>query len=346
MGNFTMGNTNLHAAKAAKNDEFYTTYRDVESEMMGYFYYDRDVFRDKIILLPCDDPEESNFTKFFADRFDFFGMKKLISTSYVGNKDGQTRGRIFTLERDENHDSKITRDDITWKDLKGDGDFRSEEVTALRDEADIVATNPPFSLFREFVAWLEEGDVLYSILGNMNAITYKEIFPLIKDKKMWLGGNNGAMWFDIPDDAPKKANQQTLENGTRQQKFGNINWYTNIDHGERHEYILYMTMDDNRRFSPHKKIREEGYPKYDNYDAIEVAFSGALPSDYEGIMGVPISFLDKLNPDRFEILGCSYNYGRPAEWPSDTVMSPSVDGHNIYKRIFIRNLKPGKDAQL
>ena len=288
------GNANLGAAKAAKNDEFYTQWNDIENEMQAYLEYDPDVFRDKTILLPCDDPDWSNFTKYFAERFEQLGLKKLISTSYAA--DGGN-GKVFVLEGEN---------EPQWGHLAGDGDFRSEEVTALRDEADMVITNPPFSLFREFVAWLIEGNVDFAVIGNVNAVTYKEVFPLIKENRLWLGAtpDNGRIkWFRIPNDAPVKSSvQRTDPDGARWQDVGNSVWFTNIEHGRRHEPLVLRTMEDNLLYGS-KRVRETAYVKYDNYDAIEVPETKGVPSDYAGVMGVPVTFLDKYSPEQFEIVG-------------------------------------------
>ena len=284
------GNTNLGAARAAKNDEFYTQWNDIENEIQAYLEYDPDVFRDKTILLPCDDPGWSNFTKYFAERFEQLGLKKLISTSYAA--DGGN-GKVFVLEGEN---------EPQWGYLAGDGDFRSEEVTALRDEADMVITNPPFSLFREFMAWLVEGGVEFSVVGNMNAITYKEIFTLIKDNKMWPGtAFNKTMGFAVPADYYAAKDAELDKYGNRLVRVPAISWFTNIEHGRRHEFLELMTMEDNLVYGS-KKVRSAGYPNYDNYDAIEVPFTSGIPSDYEGVMGVPISFLGKYNPEQFEIV--------------------------------------------
>ena len=300
------GNANLGAAKAVKNDEFYTQWNDIENEMQAYLEHNPDVFRDKTVLLPCDDPGASNFTKYFALNFEKFGLEKLISTSCAPrfNPAADKRGRIYVLERveDASEDGRLNKKDLKWDYLEGDGDFRSDEVTALRDEADMVITNPPFSLFREFMVWLVEGGVEFSIIGNMNAITYKEIFPLIKGNEMWLGASQmGAKYFALPSNAPVKANQHE-EDGVRFQKFGNIAWFTNIEYDRRHEPLALMTMEDNLVYGS-KKVRSAGYPKYDNYDAIEVPETKGIPSDYEGVMGVPVTFLDKYSPEQFEIVG-------------------------------------------
>jgi len=325
-----MANENLGAAKKAKNDEFYTQYADIEKEMRAYLDYNPDVFRDKTILLPCDDPEWSNFTKYFAQNFETFGLKKLISTSYAPNSkpkeipyqpslfeledekfdEGKTQanGKIFTLTRDISGDNRIDVDDLEWSYLEGDGDFRSDEVTKLRDEADIIITNPPFSLFREFLAWLVEGKKLFSIIGNSNAITNKEVFPLIKDNWMWLGATRsgvGSMYFYVFDGAPKKQGQVIDELGRKLQTIGNSAWFTNIEHGRRHQPLALMTEEDNIKFSRHKEVRGIGYQRYVNYDAIEVPKVEAIPSDFDGAMGVPITFLGKYNPEQFEIIGSS-----------------------------------------
>lgn len=335
-----MANANLTAAKRAKNNEFYTQWADIEREMNAYLEFDPDVFRGRTVLLPCDDPEWSNFTKFFALRFRDFGLKKLISTSYAPNSNAgaayyaptlfelddpqyderksMERGRMFVLEqKDVNADGKIDIDDLQWSYLESDGDFRSAEVTALLDEADFVITNPPFSLFREFVAWVTEGNVRFAVIGSNNAITYKEVFPLVKNNRLWLGatGNNTDMVFAVPKGTPLKdsdrAKAERLGYPPDEQydytRLGNSCWFSNIDHGRRHEPLDLMTTAENLRFSRHKEIRELGYRKYDNYDAIEVGFVDAIPSDHVGVMGVPISFLDRYNPEQFEILGTSDN---------------------------------------
>lgn len=319
-----MANTNLKEAKAAKNDEFYTQYHDIEIEMNAYLEYDPNVFRGKTILLPCDDPEYSNFTRFFAAKFDELGLKKLISTSYAPDAKkissepslfetkapqfdptkAQTKGKIYILDRNVTGDGKINIDDLQWKYLEGDGDFRSNEVIDLRDEADFIITNPPFSLFREFLAWVINAMKKFIIIGNMNCITYKEVFPLIMNNIIWLGPPfpGGNAYF-----RPAKIDEYAdgvYNEDTNLVKFRNCIWLTNVDHGRRHQPITLMSMKDNLRFSKHKEIKDKSsYKHYDNYDAIEVPFTDAIPSDYDGVMGVPISFLDKYCPEQFEILG-------------------------------------------
>jgi len=332
-------NSNLTAAKSNKNDEFYTQWPAIEREMNAYLEYNPDVFRDKVILLPCDDPEWSNFAKFFALHFTDYGIKKLISTSYAADSKPsdlpyeptlfevedpkfdadktRSHGKKFVLEaKDVNGDGVVNIDDLQWEYLEGDGDFRSAEVTALRDEADIVITNPPFSLFRKFVAWLVEGNVKFSIIGANNATTYKEIFPLIQENKMWLGKGfaKGDAYFRIPESAQNTYAAGVYDPETQLVHFRNANWFTNIEHGRRHEPLKLMTMEDNLRFSRHKEIKELGYRKYDNYDAIEVPKVDAIPSDYDGMMGVPVTFLDRYNPDQFEILFNADDMEQTKQW--------------------------------
>lgn len=326
-----MPNDRLSDAKKARNDEFYTQYQVIEKEISAYLEYDPDVFRNKTILLPCDDPEWSNFTKFFAQNFNRFGLKKLISTSYaVESKTYKSlyqptlfeirdpkfdeykttkNGKIFILNRDKTGNGRVDMEDLEWHYLAGDGDFRSAEVKKIRDEADIIITNPPFSLFREFLAWIVEANKQFLIIGNMNAITYKEVFPLIKENKTWFGPSitSGDREFGVPDDYPiTAAGWRIDENGRKFLRIKGVRWYTNLDHGRRHQPIPLMTMTDNLKYSKHKEIKgKHSYDRYDNYDAIEVPFTDAIPFDYDGVMGVPISFLDKYSPEQFEILGLS-----------------------------------------
>ena len=360
-------NRNLTKAKNAKNDEFYTQYHDIEKEINAYLEYDKNVFRGKTILLPCDDPEWSNFTKYFAQNFESFGIKKLISTSYAPEskkyKAGyqptlfevndpqfdeyktRVKGKIFTLSKDITGDGKIDVNDLEWHYLEGDGDFRSKEIIKLRDEADIIITNPPFSLFREFLAWIVEADKQFLIIGNMNAITYKEVFPLIKENKMWMGatGSGKDMVFAVPKGAEiaesdkKKAERLGyIGNYTR---LGNSTWFTNFDHGRRHQPLALMTMSDNIKFN--KKLKGQEYQKYDNYDAIEVPFTDAIPSDYEGVMGVPISFLDKYSPEQFEIVGWSRHneYNMDGGYWLGGKNDATLNGRDVYRRILIKHLK-------
>lgn len=329
-------NSKLSEAKRAKNDEFYTLYADIQKEIQAYLDYNPDVFKGKTIFLPCDDPEWSNFTKFFAQNFERYGLKKLISTSYAVNSkpystdyqitlfeensskydNDKTRdnGKIFTLTRDVTGDGKIDVEDLEWDYLQGDGDFRSEEVIKLRDESDIIITNPPFSLFREFLLWIVEAEKQFAIIGNINAISYKEVFPLIKTNKIWLGTGMGR-WisgFIVPKSYELYGTEARIdEDGNRIIATNNCLWLTNIDHGKRHQPLQLMTMSDNKRFNKKLKKKPTTYMAYDNYDALEVPYTDAIPSDYSDMMAVPISFLDKYNPEQFEILGITQRNDDP-----------------------------------
>lgn len=375
------GNSSLGAAKAAKNDEFYTQYSDIEAEMNAYVEYNPDVFRGKTILLPCDDPEWSNFTKYFAANFTRFGLKKLISTSYAQSSGSEqltlfesqsplydaekhsTHGKLFTLTRDTDGSGQIDTDDIEFSGyLEGDGDFRSCEVKELRDEADIIITNPPFSLFRDFLKWIRDGKKQFVILGNMNAITYKEVFPLLKTNEMWVGykSMNEDMYFAVPDDYKKWLVENKKEgsaykviDGIIMGRLASACWFTNLDHGKRHTEIKLDTMANNLKFNKRLKRKLESaygdkleYPHYDNYGAIEVPFTECIPSDYDGIIGVPITFMDKYCPEQFEMMGmaagnsraCGFNYDVPYKpHPDDRGGCGIVDGKRVYSRIFIRS---------
>jgi len=315
-------NQSLSAAKAAKQDEFYTQYVDIQKEVEAYLEYDSATFRDKVVYCNCDDPFESNFFKYFAANFKRLGLKKLITTSYDGSplagqgtlfpeySEGNSmrlrpRALAVVLDdvKDEDGDgaANVTDVELFLKRnkaariaLKGDshypgGDFRSRECIALLKEADIVATNPPFSLFREYVAQLVAHEKKFLIIGNQNAITYKESFPLVKDNKMWLGvDNGGTKWFQVKDDYDiKTESRKKVVNGTKYFSMGSIMWFTNLDHGRRHQQLPLMTMAENIKFSKGLKGRRD-YLRYDNYDAIEIGTYKEIPSDYEGMMGVPI----------------------------------------------------------
>ncbi len=326
--------------------------------MNAYIEYNPNVFRGKTILLPCDDPEWSNFTRYFVAKFEELGIKKLISTSFAQEsknyksdwqpslfetEDPRFRadktaicGKIFTLTGDTNKNGRIDIDDLEWAYLEGTGDFRSPEVIALRNEADIIITNPPFSLFREFLAWIMEENKQFIIVANKNCITYKEVFPLIKDNKMWSGRTvwSGGMWFKTIDE----NDVDKVIDGANMKNVSSI-WLTNLEHGRRHQPLALMTMADNLRYN--KKMKgKEAYDSYDNYDAIEVPYTDAIPSDYEGAMGVPISFLDKYCPEQFEILGCTESEGKGFSnglWIKESrVAQPLINGERVYKRIFIK----------
>jgi len=362
-----MANENLTKAKTAKNDEFYTQYHDIEKEINAYLEFDENVFEGKTILLPCDDPEWSNFTKFFAQNFERLKLKKLISTSYApeskklksnyqptlfetkdpkfDKKKTIINGKIFTLTQDNTGDGKIDVNDLEWTYLKGNGDFRSDEIKKLRDESDIIITNPPFSLFREFLSWVVQVDKKFVLIGSMNAITYKDVFFLIKNNKIWLGNGfkSGNAYFSSPH--IKDYADGVYDKDTGLVKFRNCVWYSNIDHGKRHQPLPLMTFDDNLKFSKHKDIKINGYQNYDNYNAIEVSFTDAIPSDYEGVMGVPISFLDKYSPEQFEIVGSDTDIKEgslpemvKSQW-NGKLDRGYVNGNRIYSRIFIKHKK-------
>ena len=292
-----MANKNLSKAKVAKKDEFYTQLEDINNELRHY----RDFFRGKTVLCNCDDPRVSNFFTYFAYNFEFLGLKKLITTCYKNqdadlfSQNKSERAVYLVYEGDKNGNHTPDADEIGIKPLKGDGDFRSKECIELQKEADVVVTNPPFSLFREYVAQLMEYEKKFLIIGNVNAITYKEIFPLIQDNKMWMGASihSGDRKFWVPDDYELKAAGCGIDdNGKKFIRVKGVRWFTNIDYKERHEnLILYKT------------YTADEYLTYDNYDAINVDKTSDIPLDYDGVMGVPITFLDKYNPGQFEIMG-------------------------------------------
>jgi hypothetical protein len=374
-----MANSNLTNAKRAKNDEFYTQFNDIQKEIQAYLDYDENVFRGKTVYCNCDDPFESNFFRYFALNFNRLGLKQLITTSYKPSPIANTQLSLFGDDKtlapakgrpkinankfiineasDFDGDGDFDLQDIAeklkanknneWAPLEGDGDFRSAECVELLKQADIVVTNPPFSLFREYVKQLFDHDKKFVIIGNMNAITYKEIFPKIKENKMWLGatGNGSDMVFAVPNgadiaesDRQKAARLGYVGDYTR---LGNSCWFTCLDHGRRHQPLPLMTMADNLKYSKHKEIKgKAAYDKYDNYDAIEVPFTDAIPSDYEGVMGVPISFLDKYSPEQFELLGS--NRGVDQDPNGIYGQGSYLKGKETFKRIFIRHKKVKK----
>lgn len=393
-----MANSNLANAKKAKNDEFYTQYSDIQKEIEAYLEYNPDTFRDKVVYCNCDDPFESNFFRYFVLNYNKLGLKQLITTSYKPSPVANTQLGLFgddkTLAKakgrpkvtankfiinevhDMDGDGEFNLKDVAkqlkankhneWTPLEGDGDFRSDECINLLKQSDIVVTNPPFSLFREYVKQLFDHDKRIVIIGNMNAITYKEIFPLIKANRLWLGatGNGSDMVFAVPNgveiaesDRQKAARLGYVGDYTR---LGNSCWFTNLDHGRRHKPLPLMTEADIIKFSTKKP-----FEKYDNYNAIEVSFVKNTPSDYDGVIGVPISFLDKYNPDQFEILGTSDNGlvddkfkktpGLTKEFVEDYYKAGGTGAYKegnptagcyennvakmVYKRIFIRHKK-------
>ena len=317
-------NDNLHKAKRAKADEFYTQLSDIENECRHY----KEHFKGKTILCNCDDPRVSNFFRYFSLNFEHLGLKKLIATCYKSQdinlfSEGNTEKAVYIVyEGDKNGNKKVDDNELDIKELQGDGDFRSKECIELLKEADIVVTNPPFSLFREYVALLMEYEKKFLIIGTQNAITYKEIFKLIKENKIWLGCKSGDMSFTVPADSePRATRYWETEDGTKWRSMGNICWFTNLDHKKRHEKIVL-----------YKTYIPEDFPRYDNYDAIEVKKTADIPMDYDGVMGVPITFLDKYNPEQFEIIGLDRyvednpNYGHRFK----------LNGKETYARIILK----------
>lgn len=381
-------NRNLGAAKAAKKDEFYTQYVDIQKEVEAYLEFDPDTFRGKIVYCNCDDPFESNFFKYFAANFNNLGLKKLITTSYDGSpiagaqltfdeyvegngKRQKPKAIAVEIEevKDGNGDGATGIEDVTLflkqnphthRPLAGGGDFRSPECIDFLKQADIVVTNPPFSLFREYVAQLVEHGKKFLIIGNVLAITYVEIFPLIKADKLWMGVtiHSGDREFRVPGHYPlNAAGWRVDENGVKYIRVKGVRWWTNLDHGRRHQELPLMTMADHLKFSKHKEIKgKAGYDRYANYDAIEVPFSDAIPSDYDGPMGVPITFLDKYNPDQFEILGSSMTLGVPMSQvakkgsylpggPRFYIDNGDGSYRRMYDRIVIRHRRRTKAAK-
>jgi hypothetical protein len=343
-------NKNLHSARTAKTDEFYTQLIDIEKELKNY----KDQFRGKVVYCNCDDPFESNFFKYFASNFNALGLKKLITTSYVKSPIVGGQLPLFEVEGlkpsgkepfkieitkvpDTDKDGAINLDDVkyllkhnknTATPLKGNGDFRSDECIKLLKEADIVVTNPPFSLFRDYVAQLMEHKKKFLILGDQNAITYKETFGYIKDNKLWLGyDNGGTKWFQVPMDydIPTESRKKIVK-GVKYFSMGRILWFTNLDTTKRHENLVL-----------YKKYTPEEFPKYDNYDVINVDRVYDIPMDYKGVMGVPITFVDKYNPKQFEILGVANS----ARWIGYKCLT-LIQGRKIYNRILIKNKKVKK----
>ena len=343
-----MANVDLKKAKDAKNDEFYTLIADIEKECSHY----KEHFRGKTIFCNCDDPYESNFFKYFALCFKNLGLKKLIATCYAGspiankelslfddeneeNKTTRTPHKIEVTEiPDMNQDGAVDLSDVKLllgsdknhlTRLKGDGDFRSQECIDILKEADIVITNPPFSLFREYISQLIEYEKKFLIIGHQNAITYKGVFQLIRDNKLWIGYNNfDNSRFIMPDSYDiTKSKYAYEENGIKYGRVSGLRWYTNLDHKKRHEKIIFW-----------KNYTSKEFPKYENYDAIEVSKVTEIPKDYEGVMGVPVTFLDKFNPDQFELIGSN----RDIEQDPNKVYGRGsiINGKETFKRLFIK----------
>ena len=326
-------NQNLIDAKRSRNDEFYTQLSDIENELRHYRHH----FRDKVVYCNCDDPRVSNFFDFFSKQFEFYGLKKLIATCYKNQQpdlfSSHDSERAVYLEYNGDQDGNRRPDphEIEVRPLQGDGDFRSPECIELLKQSDIVVTNPPFSLFREYVAQLIEYDKKFLIIGPMNAITYKEVFPLIKENRLWMGIGS-VKKFEVRESSEKA--EFCEEDGKWYQKFGNVCWFTNLPHRKRNEELILY-----KRYSP------EEYPHYDNYDAIEVSKTIDIPEDWDGYMGVPITFLDKYNPDQFEIIDANdirINDAVP-EKPHGLIKDSHGTHSNrerpVYARIIIRNLQ-------
>ena len=375
-----MANSNLSSAKNAKNDEFYTQYGDIQKEIEAYLEYNPDVFRGKVVYCNCDDPFESNFFRYFVLNFNKLGLKQLITTSYKPSPVANTQLALFgddkTLTKskgrpkvtankfiinevhDIDGDGEFNLKDVAkqlktnkhneWTPLEGDGDFRSDECVKLLKQSDVVVTNPPFSLFREYIRQLFDYNKKFVILSNKGAVIYKEVFPLFQENRLWSGRTEwgGGMWFETTniDDIDKVIDGKNMKNVPSV-------WVTNIDHGRRHQKMPLMTMEDNRRFNKQIQENNNSYKKYDNYDAIEVPFTNAIPIDYEGVMGVPISFLDKYSPEQFEILWQASGNTRasaPKEiikrigyhpLPEDRGGCGLVDGKRVYSRVLIKHRK-------
>lgn len=327
------GNKSLHAANRAKNDEFYTELADIDKELRHYKHH----FKNKTVYCNCDDPRVSNFFHYFSHNFETLGLKKLMATCYKSqaadlfSQNDSEQAVYLIYEGDKNGNRVPDPSEIQVLPLKGDGDFRSEECITLLKQADIVVTNPPFSLFREYVAQLVEYDKKFLIIGNKNAITYKEIFPLIKDDKMWLGVTpmGTDMLFGVPDhyaetlvSTKKSGSSYRIIDGEVKAR-AQACWFTNLDHDKRHEELILY-----KRYTP------EEYPHYDNYDAIEVSKVAEIPCDFEGVMGVPITFLDKYNPEQFELLGSNRYLGQDENGIYGR--SSYIKGKEVFKRLFIR----------
>lgn len=331
-------NKNLRSAKTDKKDEFYTQLSDIEKELKHY----KNHFKGKVVLCNCDDPRVSNFFHFFSYNFEKFGLKKLIATCYKSqdsdlfSQNNSERAIYLEYTGDKNGNNVPDVSEIGIKHLQGDGDFRSKECIELLKQADIVVTNPPFSLFREYVAQLIEYDKKFVIIGNLNALTYRDIFKLVKENKLWFGHSihSGDREFRVPQDYPlNAAGSRVDEEGNKYIRVKGVRWFTNLDYTERHEDLLLF-----KTYSP------EEYPTYDNYEAINVDVTKEIPMDYPGVMGVPITYIDKYNPDQFEILGMASSAGYNPEivgipFIGDKDARPLINGKNTYARVFIKNKK-------
>lgn len=317
---------NLSAAKAAKRDEFYTQYNDIKRELDLYYEFNTNTFRGKVIYMPCDDPRKSNFNRYFLDNFERFGIKRIVCSCY--NPKG--KGTLFTYDGRSGTEGKARLSDIPCQELMGDGDFRSNEVRELCGQADIIVTNPPFSLFRQFFTWVMASGKKFLVIGNVNCISYKEVYPYIMKNEVWLGHGIGR-WisgFIVPADYELYGTETHIDTeGNHIIASNGCLWLTNIDHGRRHQPLKLMTEAENIKSSRHRDVRSIGYAKYDNCDAIEVSHTDAIPSDYKGLMGVPITFLDKYCPEQFELV--RFRKG-------DDGKDLTLNGRPPYFRILIR----------
>ena len=331
-------NKTLQVAQQAKKDEFYTQLSDIDNELHHY----KSHFKDKVVYCNCDDPRVSNFFQYFSLKFEDLGLKKLITTCYKSQEmdlfsmHDVERAIMLEYEGDQDGNRRPDTSEIEVITMEGDGDFRSAECIKLLKQADIVCTNPPFSLFREYVAQLIKYEKKFLIIGNMNAITYKEIFPLIQGNRMWYGPSisSGDREFGVPSHYPLSAiNHRVDHQGNKFVRVKGVRWFTNLYHSKRHEELI---LD--------KEYTPEEYPKYDNYDAIEVSKTKKIPKGYDGVMGVPITFLDKYNPEQFEIVGATESEGKGFSsglWNSQSKVAQAlVNGRRVYKRLFIRHKKP------
>lgn len=381
-----MANNTLSGARRAKNDEFYTQFSDIQKEVESYLEYDKNTFKNKVVYCNCDDPFESNFFRYFVLNFNRLGLKRLITTSYKPSPVANTQIGLFgddiTLEPvkgrpkitankfiinevgDVDGDGSFTLEDIAkqlkanknneWTPLEKEGDFRSEECIELLKQSDIVVTNPPFSLFREYITQLFEHNKQFLIIGNLNAITYREVFSMIKENKVWLGNNarvnGGAMFYEIPEAVVNLDQVREIRTNEKGKKVyitrvQGVRWFTNLDHGRLHQPLPLMPESDVIKF-----VTKKPFDKYDNYDAIEVSLVKNIPIDYKGYMGVPISFLDKYSPEQFEIIGSFNNGEHGAELGAKKIEilsegkkmmwnGPAVNKSPIYKRIIIKHKK-------
>ena len=329
-------NKNLHSAKTGKKDEFYTQLSDIDKELKHYKHH----FKDKVVYCNCDDPRVSNFFHFFSYNFEKFGLKKLVTTCFKSQEmdlfsNGDSERAVYLEYTGDKNGNKVPDiEEIGINYLNGDGDFRSKESIELLKQSDIVVTNPPFSLFREYVSQLIEHDKKFLIIGNLNALTYRDIFKLVKQNKLWFGHSihSGDREFMVPSDYPLTAASSRIDDeGNKYIRVKGVRWFSNMDYKERHQdLILYKTYN------------KEEYPTYDNYDAINVDKTKDIPVDYKGVMGVPITFIDKYNPEQFEILGLSASAGYSEDIVGIPFLGtkdarPLIDGRNTYARVFIKN---------